>query len=277
MRTLLRVPQVAWFTLVVFFGCLGLWSASIWAVVTDRVAMGWGTAGGVVSVYLMFTPLHEAVHQSIARRRWVNELVGRVCGVLMLAGFAPFRHVHLEHHKHTNDPEKDPDYWSGSDPKWALPLRWLTQDLHYWVVYSRVWAGRPARERYEMIVTTVGEIGVSVALIATGWGWHWLLLWIVPSKLAIVFLAYSFDYLPHVPHRITGKENRYRATLVRPNGLLTPLLLSQNLHLIHHLYPAVPFYRYGAIWRAQRETLLEKGVEVRGITGRVLSGRGDPP
>ena len=52
--------------------------------------------------------------------------------------------------------------------------------------------------------------------------------------------------------------------------MLSVPLLYQNLHLIHHLYPAVPFYRYGQIWRAQRQALLDKGVQVRSLTGKVL-------
>jgi fatty acid desaturase len=34
--------------------------------------------------------------------------------------------------------------------------------------------------------------------------------------------------------------------------LLTPLLLYQNYHLVHHVYPTVPFYRYLKIWKAKQ-------------------------
>jgi fatty acid desaturase len=30
--------------------------------------------------------------------------------------------------------------------------------------------------------------------------------------------------------------------------LLTPLLVYQNYHLIHHLYPTVPFYKMHKVW-----------------------------
>ena len=27
----------------------------------------------------------------------------------------------------------------------------------------------------------------------------------------------------------------------------------QNYHLVHHLYPTVPFYRYGKVWKAREQ------------------------
>ena len=43
---------------------------------------------------------------------------------------------------------------------------------------------------------------------------------------------------------------------------LTTLLLGQNYHLIHHLYPAVPFFRYGACFREIRADLAVRGAPI---------------
>jgi fatty acid desaturase len=40
--------------------------------------------------------------------RWLNEVVGRVSVLPFQGCFPAYRYLHLEHHKHTNDPLKDP-------------------------------------------------------------------------------------------------------------------------------------------------------------------------
>ena len=37
------------------------------------------------------------------------------------------------------------------------------------------------------------------------------------------------------------------------------LLLSQNMHNVHHLAPSVPFFKYGDVWAAGREELIRRG------------------
>ncbi len=257
LREALIVPTWAWPT-------LALWVAAVtcWLGGALGVASGLPWAGGAAMAlggYLAFTPMHDAAHRSVARRSWVNEVVGRLAAVTLFGPFPAFRFVHLEHHKHTNDPARDPDFWSGRSPAWALPLRWATQDLHYYVTYLR--AGRPRRELAETVATFALYGGASAWLIAMGWA-SVVVAWVVASRVAMALLACGFDYLPHRPHVVTNKEDRYRATSVRLGLGWQVVLLNQNLHLLHHLNPAVPFYRYGTLWAEQREQLLSRGVLV---------------
>ena len=57
--------------------------------------------------------------------------------------------------------------------------------------------------------------------------------------------------------------HRYKTTSVAPGALAAVLTCYQNLHGVHHLYPAAPFYRYGRIWRSQGERLRARGMRVR--------------
>ncbi len=213
-----------------------------------------------LSLFAIFTPLHDGVHQSVSKIRWLNELVGRLSGIFLFAAFETFRWVHLEHHKHTNEPGADPDLWSGRGPWWALPFRWATQDLHYIVLEHR--AGRTLGQRLPLFVTYGGIFVAIAVLTAMGYGRILLFAWILPARVAITLLAFAFDYLPHRPHAVLQRDNRYLATSVMPSRALGVVLLYQNYHLIHHLYPAVPFYRYERVWEGKREFFEQQGVRI---------------
>ena len=53
-------------------------------------------------------------------------------------------------------------------------------------------------------------------------------------------------------------------TELRPlsSRICSVLLLHQNYHNIHHLYPYIPFYKYGSIWAKHRQELIDRGTRV---------------
>jgi beta-carotene hydroxylase len=241
---------------------LAVFAVLLWCAGAKLFVFGWwlgGVATMTVATYLAFTPMHDASHFAAARLGWVNAIIGRICALAFFAPFVAFRYVHLEHHKHTNDAQRDPDTWSARTPRLFLPLRWVTQDLHYYWVYGR--AGRPLAERIEAASIFGGLVIVAAALVTTGHPWF-LGAWILSGRLALTVLAFSFDFWPHHPHDVTHAQNRYLTTTVRPGFVLQVLLLNQNLHLMHHLHPGVPFYRYGPMWRAEEAELRQLGARV---------------
>jgi ring-1,2-phenylacetyl-CoA epoxidase subunit PaaE len=86
-------------------------------------------------------------------------------------------------------------------------------------------------------------------------------------------LAWWFDWLPHHGLEATQREDRYRATRARVGmeWLFTPLMLSQNYHLVHHLHPSIPFYRYIATWRRNEEAYLERDAAIATVFGQQLN------
>jgi ring-1,2-phenylacetyl-CoA epoxidase subunit PaaE len=98
-------------------------------------------------------------------------------------------------------------------------------------------------------------------------------LLLVPSRLTILFLAWAFDYLPH--HRLhkTPREDRLKTTRNRVGWewLLSPTLLYQNYHLVHHLHPVIPFYRYLAVWRRNEDAYLAGEPALSTVRGRPLT------
>lgn len=266
-KALLRTPGVAWPTITLALGVSAGWSLAVAGAFLGVLPLPAAAALACACAYFAFTPMHDAAHRAVGRAPWLNEVVGRLAGLPLLAPFPAFRAMHLRHHKHTNEVGHDPDLWSGSGPRLLLPLRWLTQDLHYYARVLRAPRDFSARELTEIVLSVGAQVGLGALCLSQGQGWTFLVVVLLPARLATAALAFAFDYLPHRPHETPAQEDRYRASHVFRERWLTLPLCGQNYHLVHHLYPAVPFYRYGAVWFDQREALLLKGASERGLFG----------
>jgi len=263
----LNPPKVAYPTIGLFFLALLLFISTTYFTITGLYPMILGIVINGLSAFMFFTVAHDASHRSLSQNNKINETLGAISLFFLspLAGIRVFRFIHMQHHRFTNHgSDKDPDAWCGRGNKWTLPLRWMTLDFQYVVWYLNKWQERPAKERKELVLTLSTMLFVVISLTSLGFGKWLILLWFLPSRIAVTWLALCFDYLPHYPHDTTNTENPYLATNIRPtlSALMTPFLLEQNYHLIHHLYPRVPFYRYHKLWREIKPQLRQAGARV---------------
>jgi len=188
----------------------------------------------------------------------VNDWAGRISMLLLEPGpfFQVFRFIHMKHHRFTNHCEKDPDVYCGTGPVWLLPFKWLTLDFIYFKTYlsSDVFKKRPKSERREFYLSVLFFVTIITLVTWSGWLQYYLLLFFIPTRIAKYLIIIAFDFLPHYPHQAYAKDEpfRYTSNRVGMEWLLTPLFLYQNYHLVHHLYPAVPFYRYIKIWNSRK-------------------------
>lgn len=257
----------AWPTFLLALGCAASFAAVWWAVLAGALSLAAGFAINTVVVYLAFTPMHEAAHGNVAGRhkswRWVDGAVGWVCSTMFAAPYPAFRVIHLRHHGTTNDLHEDPDAWvAGSNPL-SIFARCFSMLFHY---YASILAGPIRRTKAGAEVRTVSVLTLAVfglitaGLIAAGLGWHALALWWGPALVASGVLAFFFDWLPHYPHTQRGRYVDTRA-IVAPR-VVGWALLQQNLHLVHHLYPRVPFYAYGQVFVVMRGSIERGGSEI---------------
>lgn len=278
-QALHRRPAVAWPTLGLFALSVTVWSASFTAGVQGLLPIPVCILLSGVAAFWFFSVFHEASHNSVSSSRLVNEVLGRIS----IMAFAPaplfraFRFVHMQHHRFANDATgKDPDRWAGEGPFWLLPVRWVMMDGWYFLWYLRRLPERSRGEVIEMLWSIAAGAVFFGVLLWQGWA-EWLFwLWFLPGRLACMLLACVFDYIPHWPYAATHAENPYQATGVRlgQEWLLTPLLVYQNYHLIHHLYPLVPFYRYRRVWEARKAFFLGQGPLLLTLGGREVFPEG---
>ena len=94
-----------------------------------------------VALTFLFCPAHECTHGTAFRSRALNEAIGFGAGLLLILPPYWFRSFHMQHHKHTQDPARDPEIrWSGipsTDERKVGPsaLRtrvWILTGLGYW-------------------------------------------------------------------------------------------------------------------------------------------------
>ena len=252
-------PSVALPTLALALVSVSTLIGTVVATGLGGLPVGLSIAMGTASCFAAFTPVHEAAHRNVCRSRPANDLVGHLCAWVLGGALGPYRFVHAAHHRYANHRRRDPDAPLGSGPGWALPLRWALHDLTYLAFYLR---HAPQRRWVEVLelAAPVGLVAVvGGAAVAAGPPWTHAVVfgWLLPARLALTLLAATFAWLPHAPHRDT---HRFRATTVHSAGWLTPLLLGQNFHGVHHLYPRVPFYRLPAIWKARGPALKAQGM-----------------
>ena len=226
-----------------------------------------------LSTYLAFTPLHDAVHGSVSKYKKINNIPAYLTSIQFF--YSPpsvFRIVHLLHHRYTNEPDLDPDYFSTSRYTLLLPFKWMVHLFHYFGYFYKLKGKYPEQWR-TLYLWNLFFVGPVICVFPL---WDLLVLWIIPAQIAIIFMVCMFDYVPHKPHKVTRKQDIYKCTNVidrlfseelsnreipHESMLISLLTLNQAYHSIHHLYPRVPFYRYRAIWKKYGEEFKRRGVE----------------
>lgn len=253
-------------TLVCFFVVLVTLALSTVAALVQLQPLAMGAVLNTVALYALYTVHHEAVHGLVHPYRPLNNAVGRVAGLLEGIPFPLFRVLHLQHHAHTNHPERDPDWVLGRRPRWLLPL-WLVVRMagdNGFMVKRRLW-----RRKVSWLVEHAATLALQGALAGTavflGNGRDLLLLWVVPVLVSATVIYLTVGWLVHFPHSSTRPLDASRNL---PGRLLRWVTFGQSLHLVHHLWPRIPWYRYGhaeqraqSAVRAHRGTASEKSVD----------------
>ncbi len=221
---------------------------------------------GVLIIFL-FTLLHETIHLTVFETPWVNRAVARTCGFLILLPSEWFRYFHFAHHRHTQDPEKDPEL---AVPKPGILREYLIHMSGLPVWYSQIKtivrnalgrcentfvpnSGRTKvrKEAQLMIIAYALTVGVAV----TSGSAELLYVWILPAVLGQPFLRL---YLPaehgRCPQVANMLENS-RTTFT--NGLMRKLAWNMPYHAEHHTYPSVPFHRLSELHELTRPHLRE--------------------
>lgn len=258
----------AWPTLFASAAIVSIFTIGVVLVALGAVPLWAGAITSFVCIHAGFTVLHEASHRAISGGakgyKWLDFLIGTVHAALLVYDFRVFRFLHLRHHAHTNDPEKDPDYWMQGMSALKATLLALFVPLHYLRLY--VSAVRRSDVPLRDAAATALRITVLLALMLGGIvmaPFETLCLWLVPAALASALLSLAHRML----HAAEISPDRLKTTLIiKGEGLwewiICPLFWLNNHHLLHHESPRLPVYTHGSIFVDVEEHLTSAGAKV---------------
>lgn len=264
-----NMPDIAWPTILLAAAALAAFAMSCLAALNGAWPYWAAAMANAVLIYVLYTPVHDAAHSAIVPRkkglRWINTAVGMACAAPLWMFFQEHRKAHFRHHARTNM-DDDPDLWAkGSFARVTLiQIPWLLVNYFNPVALWRT-CGMLRLSTAECLGTMAHfalNTAIVVAIVSAGYGVELLVLWLIPWFVGLHVMQTMFGWAPHHDHSELG---RYRDTRISDFPLGDILTLQQNLHLIHHMLPAVPWYRYRAVCEEIRPVLEANNVRFEGF------------
>jgi beta-carotene hydroxylase len=261
--------KIAYPTIILTLIAFAFYFASIFLAVYSIVPLYFSVIINTIMTYILFTSMHEAGHYNISgglkKYRWLDEVIGWTSALTLFAPFYLFKNIHFRHHAYTNHPEKDPDHWLASKNIVSLIFHSATVFPAYFynglkILLTEKKLSKSIKKEFQIAFVVLCFMIASFIVLAMLYSVEFIfLLWVLPAIISQMFLAISFDWLPHHPHT---SRDKYLGSRVFDIPFLSIFLLSQNYHLIHHLNPSIPFYDYRKTYKTMESEILEQGTNV---------------
>lgn len=179
--------------------------------------------------YLGQIAIHNCVHCTLFRSRFLNKLVGNILSSMQLMHFEGWKVAHMQHHKYANS-ELDPH--RVDRPLFSYIFS------HYFRIARAVWEpGRFFAAIAPPLLVAGGIIvwQASLGYLARGVAWV-LLYWLAPLVVSHVLVAH-FNYITHagLPAGFGRDTRSFSAGLWRFVNLAS---FNFYLHAEHHLRPS---------------------------------------
>lgn len=256
--------KTEWRTLALISACYGLWLILL-------LGLSWASpllAGLlIIPILTLHSSLqHECIHGHPFAHRWLNDAIIAL-PIGLLIPYLRFKDVHLQHHQNASicDPYDDPESWYLSQDFWGrLPriVKLLFQVNN--TLIGRMALG-PAISLLRLAISDgrailAGDrrvqlawalhilLGTGIAIVASRWSGIGL-----PGYLACCYGGLSIlmirTYLEHQAEESAGG----RSVIIEDKGPLSLLFLNNNLHAVHHAYPAVAWHQLPSLYQRHRD------------------------
>jgi fatty acid desaturase len=253
------------------------------------LALAWNTflmlpalfAYALVLTFL-FAPLHESIHYTAFKRRWLNNVVAACTGLVLLLPYQYFRGFHYGHHLHTQDRERDPEL-IGKKPYTrrslflhisGLPLWWSNIRAIYRHATGIVDEPYLEQRHHQKIINEarwhlLAYLAVLIfSLLAsnTWFWWYWILPSLVGQPFLRLFLLAEHNGCDFSDNMLQNSRTTYTVPLAN--------FLAWNMpyHAEHHYLASIPFHALPALHAWTGQWVKYKGEGYRQVN-REISAR----
>ncbi|MGY8995943.1 MAG: fatty acid desaturase family protein [Alphaproteobacteria bacterium] len=264
-----HTPAFAWPTVVFTIALLAGMVVVTWLGAERTIPLWLAGVFNGLFIAAIYSPLHDASHNAILPRRkgwmWVNAAVGMASAAPIFMFHHHHKKSHIQHHVLASTDE-DPDqygffgFWSALLVKVPVTILQYLNPLTLWreCHYFKM-------PRSEIILTMslyCVYVAVIAVVLAMGYWLEFVTLWLAPWFLGHHATLMTLGW---APHQVGREQGRYRDTRISlfPGGDI--LFLWQNLHLVHHMLPMVPFYNYRKLFTDIRPHLEAHGARIEGL------------
>lgn len=262
------------------YGAIAIVGTLIW-LVSSTYGIAWALP--LISVQgffvaFLFMVVHETAHKTAFRGRTLNLAVGHLSAFAIWLPYEYYCLFHWDHHRYTQDPDRDPELLVGpmpsSDTQLAIAYTGLLQ-MAYRVrlMFRHAFTGKVTapwipegkrhivvREARLYVAGYVVLLLASLALSSTILLW----VWIVPMLVGQLILR-PYLYAEH-----TGCE-RTRSAFHNTRTTYTGMVMrwfawNMPYHVEHHAYPSIPFHALPKLNRILADQIVFRGQGYRAVT-----------
>jgi fatty acid desaturase len=238
--------------------------------------------GQAIVLTFLFAPLHETIHFTAFRTRALNNIVAACIGFVQLMPYQYFRCFHYAHHRHTQNPQFDPELidkkpytrktwiWHISGlPIWQSNMRSIYR--HAMGIVDEVYLQQ--KDHRKIITEARWHAAAYLAILllslifANDWFWWY---WLLPSLLGQPFLR-LFLLAEHGGCDLSDNmlENS-RTTYTSP--LFNFLAWNMPYHAEHHYLASIPFHALPALHAWTGRQVKHKGRGYWQVNREIYSG-----
>jgi len=213
---------------------------------------------------------HEIIHHHPTSSQKLNEALGSPPLVLYLP-FILYRDTHRQHHvlENISYPSKDPESYYITEQRWeSLPQVLRTLYIINNSLLGRIFIG-PTLGVSSFLWSEFKKLTAGDQYTRQAWlayvPWlvlvlAWLVYWQFPMWLYFLICYFSISLTSiriFAEHQAVNTPTE-RTIVVESNGFLSYLFLQNNLHSVHHKYPALPWYQLRTVYQQEKDTILQE-------------------